>query len=114
MTISERRCGGFVVLDLSGALVWPRADRTLAETVRRHVLNGWRSIVINLAEVCAIDAAGLGALVMAFTKAREAGGSIVLAGVRPRVRALMAVTGLIDVFETCESVEDVLSCSVRI
>jgi anti-sigma B factor antagonist len=110
MTITERRCRGFVVLDLSGALVWPRADCTLAETVRRHVLTGWRSIVINLAEVCAIDAAGLGALVAAFTRAREAGGSIVLAGLRPRVRELVTVTGLIDVFDTCESVEDALSC----
>jgi anti-sigma B factor antagonist len=113
MTITERRCGAFVVLDLSGPLVWPRADRTLADMVRRLVLTGWRSIVINLAEVCAIDAAGLGALVAAFARAREAGASIVLAGLRPRVRQLVAVTGLMDVFATRESVEDALSYSVR-
>jgi anti-anti-sigma factor len=109
MTISERRCGEYVVLDLSGALVWPRADRTLAETVRRHVLGGWRRVVINLAEVGAIDAAGLGTLVSAFTRGRDAGGAIVLAGLRPRVRQLMAVTGLLDVFETRDSVESAVT-----
>jgi anti-anti-sigma factor len=109
MTITERRCGEFVVLDVSGALVWPRADRSLAETVRRYVLSGWRSIVINLAEVCSIDAAGLGALVAAFTRGRDAGGAIVLAGLRPRVRELMAVAGLLSVFETRNSVEEAIS-----
>ena len=113
MTITERRCGEFVVLDLSGALVWPRADRTLAETVRRHILAGWRSVIINLAEVCSIDAAGLGTLVAAFTKGREAGGAIVLAGLRPRVRELMAVTGLLNVFETRDSVEEIVACSIN-
>src|SRR5262245_38085948 len=113
MTITERRCGGFVVLDLSGALVWPRADCTLAETVRRHILAGWRCIVINLADVRAIDAAGLGSLVAAFTRSRDAGGAIVLAGLRPGVRELVAVTGLLSVFDTRESVEDAVSCSVR-
>src|SRR5262245_22071610 len=114
MTITERRCRDFVVLDLSGALVWPRVDCGLAETVRRHVLAGWRSIVINLTEVCSIDAAGLGALVAAFTKGRDAGGAIVLAGLRPHVRDRMAVTGLLSVFETRDSVEDAISCHVHL
>src|SRR5262245_7581106 len=114
MTITERRCGDFVVLDLSGALVWPRADCGLAETVRRHVLAGWRSIVINLTEVCSIDAAGLGALVAAFTRGRDAGGAIVLAGLRPRVRELVSVAGLLSVIEARESVEDAISCHVHL
>ena len=109
ITITERRSGEFVILDLSGALVWPRADRTLVDTVRRHVLTGWH-VVINLAEVCSIDAAGLGTLVTALVRGREAGGAVVLAGLRPRVRELLTVSGLLNVFDARDSVEDAVAC----
>src|SRR5262249_9851913 len=105
MTITERRCGDVVILDLSGAFVWPRADRTLIDTVLRLVVAGWHRIVINLAGVCSIDAAGLGTLVTAITQGRDAGGAIVLAGLRPRVREPIVVTGLLKVLETRDSVE---------
>jgi len=109
MTITERRCGDLMVLDLSGALVWPRVDRTLVDTVLRLV-GGWHRIVINLAGVCSIDAAGIGILVTAITRGRDAGGAIVLAGLCPHVREPIAVTGLLNVFETRDSVEACVAC----
>jgi anti-sigma B factor antagonist len=105
LTISERRAGDVIVLDLAGALTGPHASDVVGERVRRHERAGTHTVVANLARVRSVDAAGLQALVDAYRAMREGGGEMRLAGLNGRVRRVMANAGLLTVFDTFDSVE---------
>ena len=109
MRISERQIGDSTVLDLAGALVAGKADGMIEAAVGRQVRAGRRIVVANLGSVPSIDAAGLGALVMAYTTLQEAGGVLRLAGATKRVHGLIVMTRLNTIFDTFDSVEQALN-----
>jgi anti-anti-sigma factor len=59
---------------------------------------GAERVILDLGELDFIDSTGLGALVAAHKRFREAGGDLVLSGVRPRVAKLLELTGLDKAF----------------
>src|ERR671927_14704 len=105
MRINERQCGSVTVLDLSGAISGRDAASAIDAAVRRHMRNGTRRLVANLANVPAIDLGGLGALVEAWRAMREAGGVLSLASVTRRIHDLIVITRLLTVFDTFDTVE---------
>jgi anti-sigma B factor antagonist len=111
MRISERHAGDATVLDLAGALVAGKADGIIEAAVRRQVRAGRRIVIANLGDVPSIDAAGLGALVVAYTTLREAGGVLRIAGATKRIHDLMVMTRLTTVFDTFDSVEQAVDAA---
>ena len=109
MRISERHVGDATVLDLAGALVAGKADGIIEAAVRRQVRAGRPIVIVNLGEVPSIDASGLGALVVAYTTLRQAGGVLRLAGVTKRIHDVMVITRLTTVFDTFDSVEQAVN-----
>lgn len=109
MRISERHAGDATVLDLAGALVAGKADGIIEAAVRRQVRAGRRIVIVNLREVPSIDAAGLGALVVAYTTLRQAGGVLRIAGATKRIHDVMVMTRLTTVFDTFDSVEQAVN-----
>ena len=63
LTINERRVGEAIILDLKGTLLIPDDDAALLEVVSRCASNGGRLVVLDIAGLARIDAAGLGALI---------------------------------------------------
>ena len=63
LTINERRVGEAIILDLEGTLLIPDDDAALLEVVSRCPSNGGRLVVLDIAGLARIDAAGLGALI---------------------------------------------------
>lgn len=81
-----------------------RLDAEVASELRDAVcaaVKGRRLVVLSLGHVHAADASGLAALV-AVLKRLPPGGELRLAGVTPRVAALLALTRLDEVFPTYE------------
>jgi anti-anti-sigma factor len=113
MRITERSRGTTTILDLHGTLYAPEAVEQIGTAVRRLARGGRHQIVMNLADVPAIDAAGLGALVDAHCEVRRAGGSLTLARVAKRLRVLLAVTGLLAVFAIVDTVEEASRTDAR-
>jgi anti-sigma B factor antagonist len=109
MRISERHAGDATVLDLAGALVAGKADGIIEAAVRRQVRAGRRIVIVNLGDVPSIDAAGLGALVVAYTTLRQAGGVLRIAGATKRIHDVMVMTRLTTVFDTFDSVEQAVN-----
>jgi anti-sigma B factor antagonist len=103
--ICERRFGDATVLDLTGPLVAGKADGLIEAAVRRQVLDGRRIVIVNLGHVPSIDAAGLGALVVAYTTMRRAGGAFRLACVTKRIHDVLAITRLTAIFDIFDCVE---------
>lgn len=98
-----------------GALVVTPLARTLDARVAAELrdvvgasASGRALVVISLVHVQAVDASALAALV-AIQKRLAPGGALRLVGAAPRVRALLALTHLDEVFPIYEGASDALS-----
>ena len=56
-------------------------------------------LTINLSQVSFMDSTGLGVLIGALTRSREAGSRLVLEALSPRVDRLLSLTGIAEQFE---------------
>jgi len=98
LSIRAENVGDAVVLRCVGRIVAGDPTRALRDAVMCQV--GKRLVVLDLAEVDTIDAAGLGDFIFLKTLACVAGMDFKLMNVTERVRALLNVTQLDSVFET--------------
>jgi anti-anti-sigma factor len=86
------------MLHISGALCAPTSGH-LVRRVESLLDRGERSIVLSLADVSDLDAAGVGALVGARNLAEAAGGSLRVVDAAGWTRALLARTGLLGILK---------------
>ena len=85
----------FSVLELGGALQAP-LNGELRQQVEALLGRNERRILVNLAGLSAIDAAGVGALVDAYVIASQAGGVLRVTEASTRVRQLLEVAGVLN------------------
>jgi anti-anti-sigma factor len=91
--------GEIAVFRCMGRMVAGEDARALWDGVRHAA--GKRLVVLDLAEVDAIDAAGLGLLVFLHTSASIGGVELKLINPTQRTRKLLALTNLDSVLEIC-------------
>jgi anti-sigma B factor antagonist len=104
MQITERAAGGVKILDLSGQITLTRGgDQLLKDKVNSLMHQGDKHILVNLANVTAMDSAGLGELVSAYTTVTKAGGSMKLVNLTKRLHDLLSITKLLTVFDAYDS-----------
>jgi anti-sigma B factor antagonist len=103
MQIEERSVGDVVVLDLKGKITLGEGDELLKDKVNSLVNQGFKKIVLNLADVPYIDSAGLGEVVRTYTTVSRQGGSLKLLNLTKRITDLLSITKLLTVFETFDS-----------
>jgi anti-anti-sigma factor len=109
--MSTRECDGHVVVALGGELDLVDAASVMAALMK--VAAREPEIIVDLAALDFIDSSGVAALVRGRTKARHAGGDLLLAAPRPPVMRILAVTGLVDVFSVHASVEEAAASARR-
>ena len=88
-----------LVVALSGRVVIGEVADHFRDIVYNAIDRGSRKIVINMAEVTFIDSSGLGALVNAMIRMRNAGGKLKLTQPSSKVAELLEVTRLDKVME---------------
>ena len=106
MLIIEREYGAGVMLDVVGPLLAGAPQAMFRQAVVRALRAGYRRVVVNLRDMPSIDAAGIGALAEAVTTAQPLGVILVFAALSPRVRQLVAVTGLLAVLNIAKTAVD--------
>jgi len=106
----KERLGETTVLHCSGRIVFPDADalRTAVLQLPRS-----RKLVLDLADVITIDAAGLGVFVSLYHWAKGARTELKLMNVGSRVQRLLEITQLNSILECCSGQEilGLLYCS---
>ena len=107
LKLSVRTVDGVTVVDCQGRIVFGEETADLRDTVRRMIAQSKR-IVLNLQGVNYIDSGGLGTLVALYATAQNAGGSIKLANLTPRVDDVLQVTKLVTIFQIYDSEEAAL------
>ena len=80
-------------------------SRALRREVRALLRRGERAIVVDLAEVSRIDAAGVGELIRAFNMTAAVDGALRIANASAWVRKILELTGLFDLLSGEEQVE---------
>ena len=82
---------------------------SLKESVADLVTSGRSKIAVDLGEVEFMDSTGLGVLIGALKRCKEAGGSLTLIAPREPVLKVLAITGLDKVFSVHTDVEQATS-----
>jgi len=106
MQISERAVGEVMVVDLKGKITLGEGDEMLKDKVNSLINQGYRKIVLNLADVPYLDSAGLGEVVRAYTTVSRQSGNLKLLNLTKRISDLLSITKLLTVFETFDSEDE--------
>lgn len=77
----------------------------LHDRLRAIIAEGHKKLVIDLAKVGYMNSSGLGMMTSALTTVRNAGGDLRLANPAERIRNLLLITKLVQVFQTYDSVD---------
>lgn len=99
LKMGTREVKDIMILDLSGQLTLGEASAALRDEVHDAVSNGFRKVLVNLAEVTYIDSAGLGELTAAYMSVKNREGTLKLVKLTKRVHDLMQITKLYTIFE---------------
>jgi anti-sigma B factor antagonist len=101
--IQTEEIGTITVLTVQGALTVDHGVTTLRSLIREMVDSGRSRVVLDLGAVDYMDSLGLEALITASTAIEEQGGRLALAGMKPRLKHLIEITRLGEIFETHEN-----------
>src|SRR5512146_967805 len=106
--VEAREVGHIVVVDVVGRMTLGDGRARLRDLVHVFAGNGRRKFLINLAGVEFVESDGLGELTRCYSLVRQSGGEMKLLHVQQRVRALLELTRLSNLFEIHSSEETAL------
>jgi anti-sigma B factor antagonist len=107
--INQRFEGNVTILDLKGRVRIGGATISLHRSIRNLVEEGKMQILLNLADVTAIDSSGLGELVSSQITLGNKGGEIKLFHLTEALREIMANTRLVSVFDIYDTESEALA-----
>ena len=99
MTITERKSGDVIVLDVEGKILLGEGDVQLKRKIDELVEKNEIKLLLNLANVPYMDSGGLGEIVRSYTTVKRANGELKLLNATKRISDLLTITKLITVFE---------------
>jgi anti-sigma B factor antagonist len=109
LDITHREQEGIEILDLRGRLTLGEEDLTLRNEINRAAAAGRTRLVLDLGKVTDIDTTGLGTLLLAQTRLRNAGGGLALANLRPAHMELLVVAKMEAIFEVFDRHQDAVN-----
>ena len=103
MTTATRQVGGITIVDISGQIVLGEESSALRAVVCDLLGEGYRKIVLNLADVDYIDSTGLGHLVSAVASVRKMKGDLKLLKLTKKVHDVLQITKLHTIIDIMDS-----------
>ncbi len=91
---------GVLIIALEGNLLGEQANAPVMEMIKNSIEAGNKKVLFNLGEMKFINSTGLGMLLTAVSKTRNAGGELALCNVPEQMRKLLLITKLDGVFKT--------------
>jgi anti-sigma B factor antagonist len=89
---------GVLVISLGGNLLGEHSNAPVMELITENLAAGNKKVVFNLAEMKFINSTGLGMLMTALTKTRNAGGELGLCTLPDQMKKLLQMTKLESIF----------------
>ncbi|MGB1206456.1 MAG: STAS domain-containing protein [Chitinophagales bacterium] len=88
----------FVIIALKGKLIGQHQIATIIDDIEDKIADEKTHFIAELSEVQLINSTGLGVLLSILTKARNAGGELILANLSEQIKKLLIVTKLNAIF----------------
>jgi anti-sigma B factor antagonist len=108
LEIAERRLGPVTIVELRGRLVADDGDTSFTNRITALLAFGHRNLLVDFGRVTYIDSGGVGALVSMYLRVTRHAGRLKLVRPSDRVRRVLQMTGLLDVFEVFDDEEAAL------
>jgi anti-anti-sigma factor len=105
MTITERRIGDVTLLELKGRLVFGDGATLLRNRLNDLLDEARLKFLLDLQEVTYVDSFGVGVLAAKYVSVRRKGGDLKFVNLSMRSHHVMAISGLIHIFESFDSEE---------
>jgi anti-sigma B factor antagonist len=101
MTPKSELKQGVLVISLEGNLLGEHTNAPVMELLKSNIEGGKNKVLFNLADMKFINSTGLGMLMTALTKSRNAGGELALCNAPDQMKKLLQITKLETVFKVC-------------
>ena len=89
---------GVLVIYLEGNLLGEHTNGPVMDLIKTNIEAGHKKVVFNLGEMKFINSTGLGMLLTAISKTRNAGGDMVICNVPEQMKKLLQMTKLENIF----------------
>ncbi len=89
---------GILVISLEGNLLGEHTNAPVMELLQKSIEAGNKKVLFNLSEMKFINSTGLGMLLTAVSKTRNAGGELTLCSLPEQMKKLLQMTKLESVF----------------
>ena len=106
MTIDERRFGDVTLLKVDGRIVYGDGAQQLREHITNLIDEARLKFLLDLRDVTYIDSFGVGVIATKYVSVRRKGGDLKLVHPSARSHRVMAISGLMKIFESFESAEE--------
>lgn len=97
--------GSVVVIELKGKIMGGPDAQVFRDELKQHLDAGIKKVVVDLGKVDWMNSSGLGILIGGLTSVKNAGGEMKLARVTDKIKSLLMITKLVQVFDSFETVE---------
>lgn len=108
----KNRQEGYAVLTIRGKL--SSAEDTQFAGELKEVFDFSKHVIIDLTSLDYISSSSLGIIVSYHKKAQKVGGTLLIAGVNPRVKNLLDIIGFSKIFDTTRSWANTMDDAVKI
>jgi anti-anti-sigma factor len=102
LEITIRKRDAVTILDLQGQVTAGQESDSLGNCLQELAGQGAKKVLINLAKVEKMDTSGISSIVRAFVSLGRDGGKLALLNARGRVRMVLDMTRLLNVFPNFE------------
>lgn len=106
LTIGIHYLGTVASIDLRGKFIKGQGGHQLQMLVEKVLSAGSEHILLNLTEVPIIDSMGIGEIVRAYNRVRDAGGELKLVGLTDRVYGALSITQLLNLIASFPTEEE--------
>ncbi|MBK7032087.1 MAG: STAS domain-containing protein [Ignavibacteria bacterium] len=106
--ITERLVDETLIVALSGQFTGGEESEAFQTVLQRALVNGSKTVVVDLERVAYINSSFIGGLLAAHTSISRKGGAIVLCNVPEALQQILQVTRLDNVFDSYSSVDEAL------
>jgi len=105
MIVAKRQEQGFTVLEVEGVIKLGESAKFFAQTLERALAEDAGHVVVDFSKINYIDSTGIGELVGYLGRFRNAQRELILVQPSDRIRKLLEVARLSELFPTYDSVE---------
>jgi len=110
MKVTSCEKDGIWVVEVKGQMMGGPDTIELDEILYSIVGKGCKRAVVDLAKCDWINASGLTILTRHYKKFKDVGGELKLANLMKKVKRVMVIARLTEVFDSCDCVDDAIAC----